>query len=103
MTAHELVNNKSKLTASTLFQWCGIAAIAAGILTITGSLGSTFLLGDALSLIYGLGTLFTIFALIGVYGVQVEGSGYWGLSGFILAVIGNIFLAGGEARQSQRE
>lgn len=95
MTTSENVISKSSLNASALFRWCGIAAILSGLITITAPLTESFL-GVSFEGIYVLNTLLTLFALIGIYGVQVEGSGYWGLAGFIIASIGNAFLMGSE-------
>ena len=91
MTTNENVNSKISLNSAALFRWCGVAAILSGLITITAPLTESFL-GASLEWIYVLNTLLTLFALIGIYGVQVEGSGYWGLIGFIFASIGNAFL-----------
>lgn len=96
MSANENVVSKNSLTTNTLFRLCGVAAVLSGLITLVIPLSEYF---GNLSLEWGyvLNTLFTLFALIGIYGVQVEGSGYWGLAGFIAAATGNAFLMSSEA------
>ena len=95
MTTNENVISKSSLNTTALFRWCAIAAILSGLITISAPMTESFL-DVSFEGIYVLNTLLTLFALIGIYGVQVEGGGYWGLIGFIAASIGNAFLMGSE-------
>jgi hypothetical protein len=95
MTTNKSTISKRSQNTEVLFRWCGFAAILSGLITITAPLTESFL-GLSIEWIYMLNTLLTLFALIGIYGVQVEGSGYWGLVGFIFASIGNVFLMGSQ-------
>jgi hypothetical protein len=95
MSVNENLVSKSSLNASTLFRLCGVAAVLSGLITVFVPFSEYF--GNiSLEWMYVLNALLTLFALIGIYGVQVEGSGYWGLTGFIFASIGNAFLIGSE-------
>ena len=96
MSVHETENIKAAIDTRDLFKWSGAASVLAGIFTILGSLIAAFGGNESLTWIFGLGNIFTLFALIGIYGVQVETSGWLGLVGFILASAGNLLLVGGE-------
>ena len=80
------------MTTSKLIRWSGAAAILSGLANIVMSLISP---GESSALIWGyvVGGMATMFALIGIYSFQVEESGVMGFVGFILAMIGNVFLA----------
>jgi len=93
MTVNDNVITKNSLNTAALLRLCGIAAVLSGLITIAAPLTEYFG-GISIEWTYTLNTLLTLFALIGIYGVQVEGSGYWGLAGFIIASIGNAFLMG---------
>ncbi|MFN2160212.1 MAG: hypothetical protein ACK2TW_09700 [Anaerolineales bacterium] len=96
MTVSETTYVKTAVSKKDLFWLSGAASILAGILTVIGSLIASSGGNGSLTWIFGLGNIFTLFALIGIYGVQVGKSGWWGLIGFVLASTGNLLLVGGE-------
>lgn len=96
MSVHETANKKAAIDKGELFKWSGAASILAGIFTILGSFIASSGGNESLTWIFGLGNIFTLFALIGIYGVQAETSGWLGLVGFILASAGNMLLVGGD-------
>ena len=98
MTLKETTNTRTGIETMDIFTLSGIASILAGVLTILGSLIAFTGGNESLIWIFGLGNIFTLFALIGIYGVQVEKSGWIGLVGFILASTGNMLLVGGEGQ-----
>jgi hypothetical protein len=72
---------------STLIRWCGLAAVLAGLLRGVGS----FVPATAsfwLQLFYLLIDLLFFFAVIGWYAYQKQETGWWGFTGFLLALIG---------------
>lgn len=84
------------MTRSELIRWDGLIAILAGVLVLVvtflpqelrfpGLLEAT----DPARWLYWAVGLATAFALIGIYAIQVEESGMWGLLGFVLATVGN--------------
>lgn len=89
------------MTRSNLLRWDGVIAVLAGLLVIAVSFLPQELRfpgplapSDPTRWLYWAVGLTTLFALIGVYTIQIEESGVWGLAGFSLATIGNaLFLA----------
>jgi hypothetical protein len=85
-------NNKTKITASNLIRWAGVAAMGAGILFVviqmihppdilssvtTSAWATVHYLGIAMCLLGMLG-------ITGIYARQVEKAGWLGLTGYIL-------------------
>jgi hypothetical protein len=96
MSIQETTTPKTAIDTKDLFKLSGAASVLAGLLTILGSLIAVSGGNESLTWIFGLGNIFTLFALIGIYGVQAVKSGWLGLVGFILASAGNMLLVGGE-------
>lgn len=76
------------MTTSTLFRWSGIAAILSGILAVVSSI-VTPEVNPSAAWLYLAGAIATIFAVIGIYGVQHKEAGILGLLGFVLSLAGN--------------
>ena len=79
------------MSNSQFIRYSGIAAILAGLLTVTGTIleeNPT----SALIWIYLGSTLTTIMALTGIYLYQKEAAGTLGLIGFSVAILGNLLL-----------
>jgi hypothetical protein len=98
MSIQENTTSKTTIDTKDLFKMSGAASVLAGLFTILGSLIAASGGNESLTWIFGLGNIFTLFALIGIYGVQAEKSGWLGLVGFILASAGNMFLVGGDGQ-----
>ena len=79
------------MTISNFIRWSGVAAILAGIFTLSGTileLNPT----PSLSWVYLVLTLTTIITLVGIYLFHKEATGALGLVGFIVALAGNLLL-----------
>lgn len=78
-----------KISTSKLIRWSGLVAIVSALLTFVSSFSN----------VSGMfGALTAVFAFIGIYAFQIEESGVIGFLGFLLAITGNIFLAGESAQ-----
>ena len=86
------------MSISNLIRWCGLAAIVAGGLTALMTVLSPLASEATTAVEWGfLATgLATQFGLIGIYAFQMQGSGWAGLLGFVLALSGNAFFIGPE-------
>lgn len=91
------------MSSQNLMRWSGVALVLAAVLIVVPTLFHP----DALSpqaelnpawgpvhIIVGVGFLFSLFGLVGLYARQAEKTGALGLIGFILAFIGNTLLVG---------
>lgn len=79
------------MTSTTFIRFSGLAAIAAGLFTVAGSLLELNLIPSA-TWIYWISTLATILALIGLHIFQKEEAGALGLVGFLVSLLGNLLL-----------
>ena len=82
------------MSSKNLIRLGGLAAILAGILRGFNS----FLPNDVpvvtLEILYLLTDIFILFGIMGLYGFQYRESGWWGFSGFLLAIIGTGMIIG---------
>jgi len=76
------------MTTSNLIRWSGLAAMAAGVLSV---LDSIF---EPLPWLTILTSAVTVYALVGIYAVQAEASGRLGFAGYVVATAGYVFMAG---------
>jgi hypothetical protein len=85
-----ILRRKFQMSSAKLFRWSGVACILGGLLlpvfwimdVIVGSPSS--ILSMSLEFI---AITFIVFALIGIYGFQIEESGVYGFLGFLLTVL----------------
>lgn len=78
------------MSTTKLIRWSGVVSVLAGLWVIGIPLSE---LGSARQpWIFAVGTVLAIFALFGIYAVQVEESGVWGLAGFAIGIIGEVLL-----------
>ena len=78
------------MTTSNLIRWSGLAAMAAGVLNVLGSIFEPLPWLDILMAVV------TVFALIGIYAVQAEASGRLGFAGYLLGTAGYVVMAGSQ-------
>ena len=78
------------MTTSDLIRWSGLAAMAAGMLNVLGSIFEPLPWLDILLAVV------TVFALIGIYAVQAEASGRLGFAGYVVATAGYVVMAGSQ-------
>ncbi|MDT8307548.1 MAG: hypothetical protein RRC07_16565 [Anaerolineae bacterium] len=76
------------MTTSSLIRWSGLAAMAAGVLNVLGSIFEPLAWLDIVMAVV------TVFALIGIYAVQAKASGRLGFAGYVVATAGYVFMAG---------
>jgi membrane-anchored protein YejM (alkaline phosphatase superfamily) len=76
------------MTTSNLIRWSGLGAMVAGMLNV---LDGIF---EPLPWLTILSAAVTVFALIGIYAVQVEESGWLGFAGYLLWTVSFVFMAG---------
>lgn len=76
------------MTTSNLIRWSGLAAMAAGVLNVLGSIFEPLPWLDIVMAVV------TVFALSGIYAVQAEASGRLGFAGYLLATAGYVVMAG---------
>lgn len=74
------------MSTTNVIRWSGVVSVLAGlwVLGISLSAGQPW--------IFAVGTLLAIFALSGIYAVQVEESGFWGLAGFVISISGEVLM-----------
>lgn len=74
------------MSTTNVIRWSGVVSVLAGlwVLGISLSAGQPW--------IFAVGTLLAIFALSGIYAVQVEESGFWGFAGFVISISGEVLM-----------
>lgn len=93
------------MSSSGLIRWCGLAALAGGVMFTLGDLLGITLGGDfaeaatsgtfvVQQLLFLFGTVLVLFGLFGLYVSQSEAAGTSGLVGFLLAFLGTALLSG---------
>lgn len=78
------------MTTSNLIRLSGLAAMAAGVLNVLGSIFEPLPWLDIVMAVV------TVFTLIGIYAVQAEASGRLGFAGYVVATAGYVFMAGSQ-------
>ena len=79
------------MSTSNLIRWSGLSAVAAGVLLFVTAF---FTAATTPPLVSVLASVTTVFALFGIYAVQVERSGIPGFAGFLLATTGFLVMVG---------
>ena len=87
------------MQAQRLFRWGGLVAMLAAALFALGGVLAAVVPGGGLSgpvvpLLYYLGTVTVVLALVGLYAVQWQQTGAMGLVGFVLAIVGAVLYSG---------
>lgn len=87
------------MSKQDLFRWGGLALILTAVLFVIGGILVVVLpgggvAGPAAPLVYYLGTITAVLALIALYAAQRQQSGVLGFAGFLLAVIGATLYSG---------
>ncbi|QQS48997.1 MAG: hypothetical protein IPM66_10410 [Acidobacteriota bacterium] len=88
------------MQTSTLIRLCGLSAILAGALRILASFIPFFTSETVVSteILYLLIDILILFGLLGIYGSQNEGAGYFGFAGFLLAMTGTALIVGPDGK-----
>lgn len=88
------------MPTSTLIRLGGLSAILAGLLRAGSSIIPylTTEQGVWLEVLYLAIDVLILIGLLGVYGYQHEKAGYWGLTGFLLSLIGTAIIVGPDGR-----
>jgi hypothetical protein len=76
------------MSSMNLIRLGGLAAVFAGILRAINSFIPSNAPSEWLEVIYFMTDLFILFGMIGLYGFQHRESKLWGLSGFLLVIVG---------------
>ncbi|HZD52753.1 MAG TPA: hypothetical protein VE175_06875, partial [Woeseiaceae bacterium] len=71
------------MTASNLIRWSGLVAMGAGVLNVLDAKWHPPWMTTLMAVV-------TVFALIGIYAVQVEASGRLGFAGYLLGTAGYV-------------
>ena len=75
------------MTIEKLIRWSGISAMISGGFTFLAALTAAFA-PNAITILVLIAGIFLLFALMGLYLCQHKETGWLGLSGFIVAIIG---------------
>jgi hypothetical protein len=81
------------MSRTNLIRWCGLAAVCAGILRGIASFTPTST-SVSLQFFYLAIDVLLFLGIIGLYGYQRKETGWWGFSGFLLALVGAGLLIG---------
>lgn len=70
-----------------LIRWSGVAGVLGGLWTLMTPFSAV---GSDQMWYFAIGTTLMIFTVTGIYAAQVEKSGWFGLAGYIMVVIGEV-------------